>query len=238
MAHTITLLDTSINSVNATNFTSGTVSPTADALLVMVVHMRDSGASPNGFSATDTFTGTGSWTNQAEIESQADGDGSICCILTAQAGSSPGSGTVTTWWSLNNNRGVFHLFEITGHDETTPVVQTKTGSGTATTLSLTLDSTPETDSIVIGAIAQGYSGAIDPGTDFTELVETEHTSTPDLSKIVGQIQYDMTPGSTTVDWSSLNTYNNVACAIEVAGTGGAVSYPIPEALHSYRQRRV
>lgn len=209
----------SIASSTTTNtFTTGSFSPTGGALLLVSGNVLATGGGLTISSVTDTFSGTGSWTIvQLRATDFQDNTGFIAY---ATLGSTPGSGTVTVNTSVNSIRTTVDVYEATGQDATTPVVQSKTGSGTADTLSLTLDSTPAADSLVFAAVATRSSSDPDitPGSNFTELGEISSGGTFAQANI--ECQYDAASATTTVDWSTLPTITNVGVAIEIAAAAG------------------
>lgn len=217
---TPTQLVTTPSTANNDFVTSGTISPTANALLIVAVAGAESPDATHD-TMTDTLTGTGIWTRH---QTDVFDDGSRPCrisIWTAQAGPSPGSGTITLTFGSTCRRKVIGVAEITGHDTTTPVAQSKSSNGNASTLTVTLDSTPAATSAVIGAIAvKEDSDGVSPGSGFTELTDVDSGGPAFQARL--QMQYDLTGADTTCDWSALSTLANAGAAIEIAEAGGAV----------------
>jgi len=210
------LLDTVTSEANGVSLTSATITPQPNSLLIVVV-TNAHGSSPIGWSTcSDTLTGTGSWTRNADIDDNQSNNYGIA-VWTAQCGATPGSGTVTpTWTNSTSNRKVMFVFEVPfGFDTTTPIRQTKTGSNATATPSLTFDNTPLASSTVFGAIGSKSDpdSVITPGTGFTEVAEdVSGVSSPTNT---GQAEYDLTPVDGVVDWSGAGTLNNVFLAIEI-----------------------
>ena len=216
---TPTLLDTTTESSNDSSITSGSISPTGDALLIVAMVTRTSGGSRAVTGVSDTLTGTGSWTIDVQTVGTASGyvDVALC---TAKAGSSPGSGTVTVTLSGNSARKCLHVAEITGQDTSTPVQQTKSNTGSGATLSITLDSSPASDSCVMGCngdALSGVSGDTTPGANYMELADSNLAQ--GAGNVQNEVEYDLTPTSTTVDWSGLESINNAGVAIEINAAG-------------------
>lgn len=215
---------TATSTANTTTVTTGTLSPTANALLIVTNAGRHN-ASMTISSVTDTFTGTGSWTlYQAEL---FDGSRYVrTLVAVAQAGSSPGSGTVTVTYSANVARKAIALDEVTGHDTSTPVVQNNSNSGTGATLTVTQSGTPASTSLMWGGIGDADAGAT------TGVADANYTENFDIdsggggTQITLQGMYDLVSADTTTDWDSLASINNVGVAIEIAEAGGGVTLTV------------
>jgi len=218
MAFAITLLNTKIVAAPATTMTSDSVSPSANALLLAVVGCvkGSSGGNPILTTASDTLTGTGAWTLRANI-SQGDVSGidNEIGIFTAQAGATPGSGTITVNWTNSSSRNVLYVVEITGHDTSAPVTQQQTGVNASATPSITLGATPATDALVFAAVsAYGDTDGITPGAAFTELADAQAGSSAPNCRL--EVEYDVDSAATTCDWSAVTAINNCCGALEIA----------------------
>ena len=149
-----TLLDTQTLRT-AIQLNSASISPSANALLVIVHTVLASSGSGWTDSVTDSFgANLGDWTS---IGVEIDGAATVHMWLHyAQCGATPGSGTVSVDPSGGNMQIMFVL-EVTGHNTTSPVTQYKTYSSDATPTSpeITLDSSPASGSLVLGAIGGG-----------------------------------------------------------------------------------
>lgn len=97
-----------------------------------------------------------------------------------------------------------HVMEVVGGKT---IRQTKIGTTTSATPSITLDYTPESSSLVIGAIGL-YGVTIPPGANFTELSESN-------ANRALQTQYDLTNATTAVNWSLGASTLCAMAAIEV-----------------------
>ena len=204
-----------IASTSTTNtWTTSSFSPTGNALLVVSGSLLNTTLEPAVSSVTDTFTGTGSWTivqaSNTTIQQH------VGFIAYALLGSSPGSGTVTVNTSNNAIRTAVDVYEVTSVNTSAPVTQSKTGTGTSATPSITLDSTPATDSLVFGALSSRATSDPDitPGSNFTELGEVY--SSGGVAQAHIQTEYDAASATTTVDWSNAPTISNVMVGIEIA----------------------
>lgn len=232
MPLTPTLLNASSSGTLASSYTTPSISPSSDNLVLVLIGMRKLNGSSGG--SISSFSGLSlSWTHLATTA--RNGDAWVDAFY-AQAGSSPGSGTIA--FSITGNATdqrwsdiVVHIIEVpSSFNTSSPVAQSKAilSSGAHTTLSGTLDSSPAATSLVIGMIAQmgDTDGVITPGGNYTELADTS-TGTGGADVTV-ETEYDDSPGSTTVDWSGLaNAGSNVtvgaALALEIAAAAGGSS---------------
>lgn len=216
------LLTTLASATFGTSNTTSSISPTANSLLIVSAGVGTGGSVSRTLSISDTLSGTGSW-NQAFILKN-NSDTFLTAIFWAFAGSSPGSGTITVTASAGMARWCIAVHEITGADTSTPVLQSKTGSNASTSLSLTLDSTPLTPSVVFGTVTDRVGNGATAGSGFTE---TADFSSGGGGNAYMQTQYKNGSATTTCDWSDLNTLNNTAVAIEIqelvaSGGGGQI----------------
>lgn len=197
---TPTLLDSALYTPTNT-CTSGSISPTANAMLIVIC----SGSATAGtlaFSST-TLSGVGSWTGTTQV---SDGNTKLR-ILTAKISGSPGTGTLTFtgFGTPGTTRSVMHVLEVTNG---VTALNEKTGTQTSATPSLTLDATPDANSLIMAAIAHN-SAATTAGTNFTELAENNGNRGM-------QTQYDAGSATTSVPWNSSNIAH-VMTALEIRG---------------------
>ena len=215
-----TLLDTQTLQT-ADQLNSASISPSANALLIIVHCVLASSGSGWTDSVSDSFgANLGDWTS---VDVEIDGAASVHMWMHyAQAGATPGSGTVSVDPSAGG-RQIMFVLELTGHNTTSPVVQYKVYSSDATPTSpeITLDSSPAAGSLVLGAIGGGVgttSSAATSGSGFTELADTRVATTGVTSCTV---QYDNGGADTTCDWS-LSNYGQtiVGIVLEIAAASG------------------
>ena len=220
-----TLLDTqTLHGWIADKLNSASISPSANALLVIVHTVLASSGSGWTDSVTDSFgANLGDWTS---IGVEIDGAATVHMWLHyAQCGATPGSGTVSVDPSAGG-RQVMFVLEVTGHNTTSPVTQYKTYSSDATPTSpeITLDSSPASGSLVLGAIGGGpgtTSSEATSGTGFTELADT-WVAAPRLPITSCAVQYDNGGADTTCDWSLSNYGQTITgIALEIAAASGA-----------------
>lgn len=214
---TPSVLITHTASLASTSETTASISPSANALLLVVVSVTVAAESPSISSITSTLSGLGTWTAIGETWHDA-ANNSFVAAWRCKCGATPGSGTVTVNASVSFNRWVVSVIEITGENTTTPVANFKSGTGTSATPSLTLDSTPAADSCVIGVLtSQGDTNGVTEGGAYVELIDISSGGGATARQ---HVEYDLSPGSTTVDWSAAATTSNSFIAFEVQAAGG------------------
>lgn len=193
-----TLLDSALYSpVNTC--TSASISPSADSLLIITCV---SAATTGTFAFSST---TLSGISSMGMIQQSSGNERVG-ILWAKISGSPGTGTITItgFGSPGTDRAAMHVMEVVGAKD---IRQTKIGTTTSATPSITLDYTPLSSSLVIGAIGL-YGVTISAGTGFTELSESN-------ANRALETQYDLTSAAASVGWTLSSSALNAMAAIEV-----------------------
>ena len=216
-----TLLDTQTLRT-ADQLNSASISPSANALLIIVHCVLASSGSGWTDRVSDSFgANLGDWTS---VDVEIDGAASVHMWMHyAQAGATPGSGTVSVDPSAGG-RQIMFVLELTGHNTTSPVVQYKVYSSDATPTSpeITLDSSPAAGSLVLGAIGGGVgttSSGATSGTGFTELADTRVSGGEGVTSCA--VQYDNGGADTTCDWSLSNYGQTITgIALEIAAAAG------------------
>lgn len=202
-------------SEDVSSLVTASVSPTSNALLLMIGASANNPARTHG-TPTDTFTGTGAWTLE---RGSVQGFGRIT-IYSAIAGSAPGSGAVTQTFNAEANRGSFFLVEVTGFDRGTVTREGKNGIGTGTTLACA-----DLDDLINGTLAFGAiisigdSDGITAGSGETELGEATSGGSNE-ARI--QVQYGDGSNDVTFNWSALNTTGNAGVVIEINSDPGII----------------
>lgn len=205
MAISLSTLDTATLG-SGSSITSSSISPTGSRLILAIITSTTNSFATATFSVSSTFS-TGGWTRVNTSSRTA--PGTAIEIWHATTTASPGSGTVTCSFDAASKGANMAIVEITGGQA--EIQQNAVNNGNTSTLEVTLTSTPS--GLVIGAVGEGSNGTITntitEGTGFTELLEQGSGSLNLLN-----VEY-RTGGDTVVDWSSLDTVNNVGIAIEV-----------------------
>lgn len=231
MAYSVTnrgvvTVNASASATDTETCTSFTAQP-GDLLAVITGGSFGSAAS---FTISDTFAGTGAWTQTNTTVGNV-----LMSIFTAIAGSSPGAGTIT----ITRTAGVMNTYwsstylQISGQT-TSATYLGATGSNSTvasdTSLSLTLSSTPNPNSLVIGgAICDAGTSAITQPSGWLEL--------HDISHGVGSVQFESAYvrriSDTNLIWSTFTAgaFAKIIVAVEILTT--SVYKPINRGLRPY-----
>jgi len=200
------------NADTASAHVSATFTPTGNALLVVFTAGGVEGGTADSVAPTDTFTGSGSWTEVNNMTPVTDFDYAVWIM---QLGALPGSGAVTTNFDENTIRTSWVILEVTGFDTTTPVSESGTATGTATSIA------PSIADIVAGNL--GFAGCLSVG-DVSITDDADFTSVADASSNGGaaaarqSVVYDPDDNETVCTFSDLNTTENMAIYIEIAAS--------------------
>lgn len=180
------------------SFTTTSFNVTGNNLLMVTACVAAIG-DPGALSISDTL-GNLTWTRHQQATNI--NLGSIVgatAIWTAKVNSTS-SGTITIDPAGSALRWNIHVGTLSGQDLTTPVPQSKQGSGLSRTGgSITLDTTPTSTSMVYAHICHIDNTAITPGTDFTELYDT--ATTAGFAEIGAETEYDLVVADGIADWS-------------------------------------
>jgi hypothetical protein len=226
MALAASNLATSWDNVDRTTspgYSTASISPAADSLLLVCIHW---GAATTA-ATTMAVSGLGlTWT---QVMFDADGIRTQF-VFRAQCGSSPGSGALTFTWSAGDATQIgcqWSVIQITGHDTTTPVVQTKIVGGDNTTANAptgTLDSAiSAADNRAFCFVSKRNTQATNPRTNWTELGEAISTSAPSES-LESQWRNDGTNETTFgATWTTAVRYQMFG--LEIAAAAAAAGRP-------------
>ena len=200
---------------------STTISPAANSLLVVAVASGNASGTILPISIADTFSGGSlTWTKLQERSGTVSPAGSWgIAVFWAKTGATPGSGVITATFSATMTRDCMIVTQQrSNYNATTPIPQSVKGSSQASTLSLTLPSTPAATSLVQGFVVSrdGQLSAITPGASFTELDQGEVVISTGTNSLTLEVQYDKGSATDTVSWSTLRTVDNMGIAFEVA----------------------
>ena len=210
MAITTALLTASFDDVNASSFTTASITPSAN-LLVLAKVFTQNGVGIN----TPTLTGNGlTWVKILEIRDT--GDSQVLAIFRAM-GASPSAGQVTIdcggqtaigcYWSISEFAGI----DTSGTDGSGAIVQSASARSEDTTdtgITVTLGAFGSANNATYGAI-RNSGVTVAPGTGFTEISET----TGDSGWLEVEWRAD---NDTSVDWSWASTLSSkIAVGIEI-----------------------
>lgn len=171
MAIAATVLDSGIDTTDASSFVTASISPAANSLLLVFAASSDSTLAP-------TITASGlslSWTSQKDQPfGSSTTDVRRLAAFSAQCGPTPGSGQITFSMSALSTHVAWMVIEITGHDTTTPIPQVVSGkddSTAAVNLPLTLAAPASTDSRAFSWWGSRQAGTGEPATGWTEIYD-------------------------------------------------------------------
>lgn len=243
MAFAVTARHTGNNGqVSAQTFASNSVTPTASSLLLVV-----STAENDGHATAQAVTISGGSLTYSNVIKSSDfaWDGSStfalsCSLQRATVGGSPSAFAVTADHYSGTNLGYYSVaaVDITGHDTTTPVVQTKangaTSSGDTVSGTVTLDSTPTTTNLVVGVLAAGADGGggFAAPTFGGQSMTQHHNQNPAAGYTqVGMWSRVITGGESSAVFSCSDmggaVGNWAGCVVEIALAGGAPAGMVP-----------
>lgn len=196
----------------ATSFTSSSISPGANRLVIATVWQIVASGTPNNC----TLSGASmTWTEVATVLSS---DSKQRITIFRALSSSPGSGAITsnnggqtTSWQFSINE--FQNVVTTGTNGADAVVQSasNTFSGTNTGVTVTLSAFGSGSNATFGFVAGSAQPGITVGSGFTE-----------LSQVVSESQAQWkNSADTSVDWSWVSTANvGIAVALEIKKISG------------------
>lgn len=166
-APTVSLLDTLSADATALTCVSGTITPSDNALLVVVVR-RQSGGTPT---MTTSLSNVGSWTVSSVVTASA----GTMFLAYARVTGDPGSGTVTATYGSTRAGRLMLTHEVLGSGTPgTPVIGT--ASTTGTTFSVDVG-TPAANALVFAAVTSEGNSAITPAAPWNELGEAAPATT-------------------------------------------------------------
>jgi hypothetical protein len=223
MAVSGTLLTSNFDNVDAVSFTTASVSPAANSLLIVGEFLA--AATTAGTANITDSSGLLTWTTQIH---DLDG-GRSAGIHTAQCGASPGSFTITVNQTGGDatHTGCGHaVVQVTGHDSGTPVVQTKLvgGDGSTNTAgvevtgTLTTDPSGRPNNRVFCFWQTRLNETITPRANWTEL--SENLGTAPNSTYETQWRNDGTNEATYGATWATGVIRYIGLAIEIAAAGG------------------
>lgn len=199
-------------------YVTASISPTSGATLVLVHTSQRSTAAQS----PDTVTGlSGTWSKLAESGAY---NGGLSMSSVWRCTDWSGSGTVTITFPNTQSCCMWEVFEILGNNQSTPT-NVKVGTGTGTTASLTLDSSPAGTSFVFGGVGTFdiETSDIQPGAQFTEIGDSGTTGIGGSDSGEAEAEYDGSSPGTGVDWSWTGTRDWGGIAWEELDSGAAAA---------------
>lgn len=185
---TPTLLDSQTSNLVFSSLTTGSVSPSASALVIAFV-VADGNVARTLDDVSSGFTMSTAWSESIDVENTGGTGNPLGGVWWGITAASPGSGTVTATLSGNKSDGVLYVIEVaSGFNSSSPIAQTVTDTAetTSTSPTVSFSTTPDADNLLLGAIAVHAEGSttggpdITPGSGWTEF-ETPHVLVDEFS---------------------------------------------------------
>lgn len=218
MAFTVTSLSAT-NANGSATVASNTIAPAANALLFAMWSTEIAGT-PAAEAISDTLSGGSlTWT---PLHHATDNDFHSSGIWWAQCGATPGTGVVSvTIATQGTMRQTLTITEVQGAATVGQITQSKNSTGNfVANPSVTLDSAPASNALVMGFLHIEDDLAVTEGAGFT-LVSNELVGTTEQTAT----EYDATTPGATVPW--VTTYANWSNVIGVEVAAPVVPKPFP-----------
>lgn len=219
MAITLTNLTGNVSSTTASSYTTASISPGANKLILASVYSRIA----TGTSNDPSLSGNGiTW---VKINSVAGGLGTNRRVWIYRGlVASPSAGAVTIdfggqdqtncIWSITEVDGI----DTSGTNGSGAIVQSQTNTGSATSLTITLNALASANNVAFGAISHQASQSVTPGDGFTEIDELRITSG---STNTLQTEYKLNETAVSASWTLSKECGGVALELKmVSATGG------------------
>lgn len=230
MAIAAASLEGSSSASNATSYATGSITPTANRLVLAAIGHSRAGSGANEI---PTLTGNGlTWVQVGTIQSADASAGRRLTVFRAM-GASPSAGAVTIdFGGATQGRCCWSIVEFSdidtgGTDGSAAVVQFKTASattGTAGTADFDAAFGDGVNNATYSAITTAGSGAagdlISPEAGFTEVHDMQATGEAQRLETMWRVGEDQTPAPT---WSNTVQWAQLVVEIKAAGAGGTQS---------------
>ena len=224
MAIAATHLTTNKSETDGTGYTTASITPTANALVLVMV----SAVRADGITYSDpTLSGNGlTWVAIGTVKEDDAGGSRRGGTLFRSMGASPSAGAITITYGASHESCAWSVAEFTGVDTTGTngsgaVVQVVTATGTSTTPSVTLAAFGSSSNATYGGCATGGLITGSAGTGFTQLGAVASV-TPSIVGVVSEYQLandtsvDMTL-SGAEDWGIIGVEVKAAAGVVVGG---------------------
>jgi hypothetical protein len=204
----------------ATAFTTASISPASNALVLLTVHARPS-AMP-GSAPAPSVSGCGlTWTLVREQTFTSVGPRMHRTSVFRALGASPSSGQVTITYG-SNVLGGWSIAEFSTVDTTTPVVQSNSSTGTSTAPATTLSAFGSASNATycgIGSVGQDNTAT--PETNWTEIHDVSQNVTGPYTSLETEWinSNDTSPSATLSQNQTWSCIGLEIAALGLAGTG-------------------
>lgn len=169
----------SFDDTNATSYTTASVSPTANHLVLLAVHNNASGTA-------GTPTASGNSLTYVQIATVTYSGNSNRVTLFRALGGSPSSGAITIDYGGSTQQAAIWAVidcanvDTSGTDGSGAIVQSLTNTGAAvTSLTITLSAFGSTNNATFGAFGHAVGNDVTAGSGFSELTDTSATAPVD-----------------------------------------------------------
>lgn len=226
MALTFTTLTSGEDGNGGASSATGSISPAANSLILVAVSTGLSGAA----AAPSSLSGLGlTWTARGNATI---GNGNLnVALFSAQEDASPGSGAITITYSGTPTNCIWEVVQVTGHDTTSPIGQTKQRGGAGFSFenpSLTFDSAVDATSGIFGAFTKNNQTAVGTAGGGYTKIGTGHDDGTPSNQIFAQYDAQAGAGHDGIFDMSWDSASGVAiAAVEVneatADPGGGSS---------------
>jgi len=208
---TVANLTSGHSETSQSSYTTASISPSANKLVIVTVETRLTGAT----APTPTVSGAGgTWT---QIATNASADGGRRITMLRDLSASPGSGVLTiSYGGTNVDSNAWSVDQFTGTDTSGThgsgaIVQNQfnTATGTQTGITTTLSALGSSNNMAYGAVRWSDGITVTKGSNFTELVNISVSS-----NYAFDVEYAKNQTAVNWTWGS-ESGTSVAMAIEI-----------------------
>lgn len=223
MAITNSHLGSVASGTDATSYTTGSISPSANTFVYAFVE-NSRGSSP----ALPTLTSNAGLTLTWVQEETVTVGSRRLTLFRGRTGAAPGSGTVTADFGASTQTGgsiiIGQLTDLdsSGTNGSGAVLQSTPASGTGTTGSVTLSSFGSASNGVLAGFQHDANEATAPGSGFTETAGQDVTHAAPVTGLAVEWRAD---NDTSVDasWTTSALWLGIAVELVAAGAGAPVN---------------
>lgn len=207
------------DATDATSFTTASVSPSDNALVLVAVLSRRQSATPD--QPTLSGGGMAAWTHVAGSAFSSSGTQRARLDVFRALEATPGTGTLTIDYAgVTHSKAAWSIVEFTdvdtsGSNGAGAIVQSGTDSGTATSSTVTLSAFGSANNAGYGAFAHNANEATTEGSGFTEL----HDVAGSAPASGLQSEWKVNDASVDASWSTSSLYGAVAAEVKQSAGG-------------------
>ena len=217
MAITNASLTSGTNTTDATSFTTASITPTANQLVIATV------VNTAATAGTPTLSGNGlTW---VQIDTQLVAASGVRTTMFRTMGASPSSGAVTIDFGADTQTGcawaidAFAGIDTSGTNGSGAVVQSAKGAVDATSITVTLAAFGSTDNGAAFGMGRGRAEASTFDTGWTEIVDTTYSTPNTAIETQWRADNDTTAGAS---WVTSGKAAGIAIEIKAAAAASDV----------------